>query len=142
MARKSQGRTIVRAPVSPVVEETMDDVRAIRAEARSRKSPLTEMSNEIAGTNLFYKNWYYPGGREIFPTEPHLWYVDKMYPEAQGGMLLIDEPACVADESDCRKKALVFKEGGMRYLILTPSKSFEEALIELEKQHGMDNGSR
>jgi hypothetical protein len=57
-------------------------------------------------------------------------------------MLLIDEPTCVADEVDCRKKALVFKEGGMRYLILTPSKSFEEALIELEKQHVMDNGGR
>lgn len=99
----------------PKMEESKEDI-VKRVLARRNFKSLAE---RVAGDSLFYKNYYYPGGRSFFTQQQNeLLTVDKYFPYAEGGALYIDEPMFEYEERDCEKKAQAMKVLGLRYLII------------------------
>jgi len=101
---------------------------------REHKASLTD---RIANSEEFFRNWYYPGGAEKFPTDAICRKVDRYYPYAEGGPLCIDifdDPTDVdRRKEEIDKKTPVLKEAGLRYLLLKPHMDFNLAMQELEQ---------
>lgn len=97
-----------------VTEETKGDIlKRIKA-----RQDLKSISERIAGDSLFYKNYYYPGGREFFADDKGLLTVDRYFPYAEGGPLYVDQPMFEYQEQECARKAVAFKTLKLRYLII------------------------
>jgi len=70
-------------------------------------------------TSEFCKvNWYYPGGREAFPGQQKMWTVDRCYPYAEGGQLLVDLVALPHKMQEAKIKHEFFKKKNIRYVAL------------------------
>lgn len=70
-------------------------------------------------TSEFCKiNWYYPGGREAFPGQSKMWTVDRCYPYAKGGQLLVDHVILPHKMQEAKLKHKFFKAKKMRYVAL------------------------
>jgi hypothetical protein len=131
-SRAAHARTIVRetpATTELASEEHLKDAR--REIILERRNKLHSMSDKIANSNFYYLNWYYPEGRDEWPQHNNLRYVGKMYPYAEGGRLLIDEPRHSYEFEACEAKRPVLKKLGYRYLVIKPEMSIEECLEEL-----------
>lgn len=141
---KSHGRTIVRKPVPPIIKEDAENERTvITAHRRTMRDPIHEMANDLAGDFFYFRNWYYPSGRSAFPHSPHMWCVDRAYPQAKGGLLLLDQPNTPEEEKECQKKSVFLRENGYRYLVMKKDRTYEELATELEiMTNGMDNSKQ
>lgn len=98
------------------------------------REELRSRSEKIAGSKICLMSWVFPGAREAFPHEPKLRSVQKYFPYAEGGALLVDEPERLGDELECQRKAKVIRKLGFRYLILTRSMSENDARFELSQK--------
>lgn len=132
---KSQGKVILAKQETPVLDTRDIDPPM---DKKAKRIPNPDLMTDIAGDHFYHKNWYYPGGRDAFPLEPHLWYVDRFYPAAKCGPLLIDEPSTKGDIVDCERKKKAIK-AGLKYLIIKRGMTFELGLCELEMEYGVDN---
>lgn len=92
------------------------------------------LAQQIADSNFEYVNWIWPEGKDKFPHDFRMWSVDKYFPEAKGGPLLMDTPRFESEITKCHQKASALHELGYRYLILTPDMSFEDAMLTLSEQ--------
>ncbi len=77
------------------------------------------LAERIAQSKIYMGNWCWDIEREHFKDAPRLRTVDKFYPYAQGGPLLVDEPRSAYEVEECKRKAVVLKSLGMRYAYLT-----------------------
>lgn len=84
----------------------------------------SKIAEDTIGMSL---NFRFKNAEKHFPHEPTLRTVDKCYPRAKGGMLLVDEPNDDVSYKVCLRKGTVLKELGYRYLILRPSTDEFEA---------------
>lgn len=98
-----------------------------REQSLERRSKLGSVADRLAGSTFHYRNWYYKEGKEKFPQHDNLRYVSKMYPYAEGGMLLVDEPRFPYELERCNAKKEVLLKLGYRYLIITQSMTLSEA---------------
>lgn len=108
--KKSEAEEVV----IPEFEERKVDL-LMRIQARKEFRSLAE---KIAGDSLFYRNYYYPGGREFFANDQGLLTVEKYFPYAEGGPLYVDEPMMPYQEEECAKKTVAFKTLKLRYLVI------------------------
>lgn len=70
-------------------------------------------------TSEFCKmNWYYPGGRDAFPGQQRMWTVDRCYPYAEGGQLLVDYVVLPHKMEEAKLKHEFFKERNIKYVAL------------------------
>lgn len=84
-----------------------------------QRKPKTKAELLAGGTPFAKINWYYPGGKEAFPHDLRLQFVDKCYPYATGGQLLIDEPTNEYElDILVQKKLPLMKELKYRYAII------------------------
>lgn len=97
------------------------------------RNPKVSLAEQLAGTPFYIRNWKWHGAVEDFPNEPWLRCVDKFYPKAQMGPLAVDEPDLPQDMVACERKAKFMKKRNIRYLILKPGMSLQEAQVELSK---------
>lgn len=103
-----------------------------------RKSKLQSTADRLAGSTFHYRNWYFHEGKEEFPQHNDMRCVDKMYPFAEGGQLLVDEPRTQFEIDQCNDKKKVLHRLGYRYVIITPGMSLLEAAEGLRDV--VDNG--
>ena len=129
--RAAYGRQIVKTKADTTEMATEEKLAEIRRDAvvLRRNKPGT-LADRIAGSTFFYVNWYYPEGRFEWPQHNNLRHVGRMYPHAEGGMLLVDEPKLPGDFENCEMKAKVLRRLGYRYLIIKPEMTYEEAITE------------
>ena len=98
-----------------------------------QKPKFRSMSEELAQSDLFVGKWMFPEARTKFPDEPWMRYVDKYFPYAKGGPLLIDEPRYADDLKKCERKAPHLYALGFRYVVIKPQMTMHEAVMELER---------
>ncbi len=134
-ATKSVRAKTIRKAKADTTVLLSDSEQSTRAHAAmlARRSKPQSIADRLSGNAFHYRNWYYPGGQIRFPNDPKLHFVDRMYPMAEGGMLLIDEPLYVWEFERCDKKRIVMKELGHRYIVIMPNMTFDEAMMELDK---------
>jgi hypothetical protein len=115
MAKRIRGNVIMNdelREVVPVEKKTISGARFREVEFRS-------LAEKIAQDRLFYRNYYYPGGRESF-AETRGQTVDKYFPYAEGGPLFVDEVSRTEDEDLFKKKTETMKTLGHRYVAILP----------------------
>jgi peptidoglycan/xylan/chitin deacetylase (PgdA/CDA1 family) len=91
------------------------------------------LSEAIADSDVFIRNWYYAGSAVDFPHHTEMRYVDRYFPYAKGGALLLDFPQDEQDLKKCEGKSVSIKARGYRYLIVTKHMNLNDALEALEK---------
>lgn len=99
-------------------------------DARKR---LIAIADQIAESLLWFRNWKWQGSDLFFPLDPDMRLVDKYYPYAKGGPLLVDEPG---DEDQAKKsydKQKVLKKLGYRFIVveMNPATTLFDALEQL-----------
>lgn len=102
--------------LTPREKSTVSSVRFREVEPRS-------MAEKIANDKLYYRNYYYPGGKTEFPEFPALQTVDKFFPYAEGGPLFVDEISRTTDQKLIEKKSELMKRLGHRYVAIVPGMS-------------------
>jgi hypothetical protein len=118
MARKSRGNVIMNDEVRELA--TLD--KPTMNKARFREVQFSSLAEKIAGDKLYYKNYYYPGGRESF-METRGQTVDKFFPYAEGGPLFVDEVSRLENPELFEKKTKMMEHLGHRYVAILPGMS-------------------
>lgn len=132
---------VVRRQADSDAEMPSETTRAAKVEAKlsSMEHGTRPIPDRVAESGVYYRNWEIPGAREEFPYHIELRFVDRMYPYAKPSALLVDMPQTAFDNLQCLKKGDFCKEMGIRYLILKPEMSYEEAMASLEGSDGVAN---
>lgn len=130
--RASGARQIVKSSPDTVSLSATDPAKRRLDAALARRNRPGSISDIVANSKFYYVNWYYPEGRKEWPQHNNLRHVQKMYPYAEGGPLLVDEPRLPYEFINCEMKAKVLKRLGYRYLVIRPKMTVEEAMMELE----------
>lgn len=118
--------------LSDVAENKASTVSLPGPGAKSPTFRDSGLADRIAGdTTGFYRNYRFKDAEKHFPYQPLKRTIDKVYPKAKGGMLLVDEPESQAEYQICIEKAKVLKELGYRYLILQSDTDEYEARLLL-----------
>lgn len=119
-----QKATIAKTKTVINKEIDTDDLLNKQAQLREVKIPqrknLTSLAEKIANDTLFYRNHYYPGGKESFANNKALQTVDKYFPYAEGGPLFVDELSRLDSVKNYEAKKEVMKKLGHRYVAITP----------------------
>ncbi len=97
---------------------------------RSQKTPALRRILELSKDAFCKINWYYPGGRENFPTNQKLWTVDRYFPYASGGPLLCDLIALPHKLKEARMKKPFLEERGFRYVAV----KVDGTILDLDDQ--------
>ena len=95
--------------------------KRLSPELMNRPGQFRSLAERVARDSFCYKNYLCVSAQNAKPDDRLYWYVDRFYPYAHGGTLFIDEPIRQHEIEDCKKKAELFKELGLRYLILWPN---------------------
>ena len=127
-----QKKEIYKVIKRPIAEGTIsrDEVPKSEHPPRERHRSLSEA---IADSDVYILNWYYAGSAIDFPHHPEMRLVDRYFPYAKGGALLIDAPQDNQDLDLCKKKSIALRAKGYRYLILTKHMNLNDAMDELAK---------
>lgn len=96
--------------------------------------PHRSLSDQIAKSQMFQKNYYYPGSQNKFPSENHMHYVDKFYETSPWGPLMVDEPNFDFELDDCLRKKKIIQALGYKYVIIDPHTDLEDCYKQLEEQ--------
>jgi len=96
-----------------------------------RRNGLFSVAEKIANHKFHYRNWYFPNGITVFPMDKECRYVDKYFPYAEHGPLLVDEPKDDRDLSRCKEKAKALKIMGLRYVYVSYQMSVADAVEQL-----------
>lgn len=96
----------------------------------------TTTAEQVAKSKLYVRNWYVP---EIKNLSPYKWSdrwcrVDKYFPYAEGGPLLVDEPDGEIDLELCLNKQKKMREWSYRYIVVDQNTKFFEAMQQLEEK--------
>lgn len=117
---------VVRRKKSPLFEE--------KKKERLPRTASYSLTDELAGGQFHYKNYFVSQLKANFLDSSQLWHVDKMYPYADGGLLFIDEPQTPEQIDHCLLKKIVMKEAGLRYIYITAEMDLIDCLTELGGQ--------
>ena len=112
-------------------KDTPEHERLIaKVDARHRALAIAD---QIAESAVWFRNWKYPGADKLYPLDPYMRFVDKYYPYAKGGPLLVDEPATELEYRKSLEKQVVLKRAGFRHIVIRmlPATSLYEAREQL-----------
>jgi hypothetical protein len=110
---------------SPVIKMTLES-EAHKKTALAKD--LADPRNEDSLFKVYVKNWLVPNGISLFPELTKARIVDKYFPFAVGGPLLVDEPEYDEDVKVCEAKAEKLQSLGVRYIFIKPKSDFFEAM--------------
>lgn len=126
---------IVKGSLNSQKEYSPTDPQVFFAKPR-RPSKAIPLSDRIANSNICTKNFKWKEADIDFPNQPWMRHVDKYYPFAEGGPLLVDEPQLKHQLQTCDLKKELLRSHGYRYLVLTKESTLESAAEELQKWPG------
>lgn len=122
----SQAKIIRRTKKAETDFSINEDKETPAPKTFTEKRKLTT-ATKIAESEIYMRNYQWQGAREDFPHEPTLRCVDKYYPYAVGGPLLVDEPNHPREIEASKRKAEILKKRGYRFLYLTREMSEQDA---------------
>lgn len=103
-----------------------------------RAHSASTVSEEIAQSSLFYKNYPVAELRSVTTYAARLWHVDQYFPHAKGKPLYVDFVRQLADKvmyqnllNDYKSRSEVMKKSGLRYLFLTHDMDVTDAIEQL-----------
>lgn len=114
--------------IIPPDQEAVQNERLAKLEARRE---MVGLCDKIAESNVYFRNWKWPGCMELYPNDPGMRMIDKYYPYAKGGPLLVDEPTFKDEVEKCYTKQKVLKQRGHRYVIIETDTDLVMALEQL-----------
>lgn len=105
----------------------------------ARKGVFSKAPDRVAGDTFHTRNHPIPKGKELFPVEWKMQYVDLFYPyakDAEGNPspLFIDMPVTLHDVALCERKLVVMREKGLRYTYMKPTEAEFEGVCRLNGQ--------
>lgn len=125
--QREQVKVVRRKTASNTTLSDTKDVRTIR-----RQKPVTfSMSDELAGSQFYYKNFLVKDLKDKFFDNAQLWHVEKCYPYCEKGMLHVDEPTSVQEIELCVLKSKLMKEKKLKYIYITREMDLIDCLKEL-----------
>lgn len=134
---KSSVAMSVIKPDRPNLAERYPDVDDPKHLAKianvDRRNSLIGIAAQIAESNIWFGNWRWPDAQNYYPNETDMRFVDKCYPYAKGGMLLVDEPIDLRQIEKAYEKQKLLKKLGFRSIVVEPSSTLFEILEMLEK---------
>lgn len=91
------------------------------------------LAAQIAEDNLFITNVKYPGADKTYPDpkDADFRYVNKMYPNAKGGPLYVDEPITERDMLRSYARQKIIKKLGLRYIVIEKDSTLEDCWVQL-----------
>jgi hypothetical protein len=92
------------------------------------------VARELAASDVVLRNWKWPDADQDFPYEPQLRTVEKYYPLAKDGPLLVDEPSTESEMQDCERKRAAISRRGLRYVAIGARTDVIDAAQQLEAQ--------
>lgn len=131
MARAKTKMTVVQRHPDSEAELGDPEVRAAEARTEARETRGLTVPEQIAKSKVHFRNYEFKDAKKEFPYHRNLRFIEKMYPYALPTPLLVDQPETPQDVADCITKATVLKRLGFRYLVLTKSMTYEEAMESL-----------
>lgn len=105
-----------------------------RETAMGDKESILTISERVAQSSIYNRNWPIKNARMHFETEPLMRTVDKYYPHAKGGPLLVDEPETDRDAVMCERKRAVCRTEKLRYIVIKKDMTENEAMDQLRGQ--------
>lgn len=125
--RKSNSQ--VEAGYVSQANKKVDDMIA-KIEAREK---FQDRAEKLAGSKDWVRNHTFHELVEKVPHEPKLWSVDRYFPQAIGGPLVVEEPVMDYQRALCEKRRPLIEAMGMRYLVLLTDMDETQDNEELEK---------
>ena len=95
------------------------------------KLSIDEIREHISDVPMSFKNYPFPGAKELFPPQPQLHTVDRYYPLGKYGPTFLDEPMFPEDEKLCEQKAAPLRKMGVKYIVLTKETDLFSAMSQL-----------
>lgn len=97
----------------------------------SRFSAVTDL---IAQDDFSVRNEPIPKGKEMFPAEWRMQFVDLFYPYSKDGPLYLDMPMDPLQIALCERKLVAMRAKGMRYTYIKPGEAEWEGRMRLDGQ--------
>lgn len=123
---------------SPSIDKNKDqDRKDVLAKIAARQD-FEGLAEQLANSREVELRYAYDGGEKHFDVEsdPYLLIVDKYFPYAEGGPLLVDEPVQPHHRERCERKRPVLEALGLCYVVITPETTEEDAFMELDECRG------
>ena len=117
--------------------QTQTDVKEIVQErrlenlARKNNPEYQSKADRLAESTIYHRNWKWPNADDYYPLRPGMRLVDKYYPYARGGPLLVDEPEDIELIEACYYKQKILQKLGHRYVVLDKNTDIMNALEQL-----------
>lgn len=96
-----------------------------------RRHKFVATSDQLAESLDYVLNWKWPGSDAFYPNDPDMRLVDKYYPRAKGGPLLVDEPRGKHEVDLAYKKQKVLKSQGFRHLVIEEQAVFIDLIEQI-----------
>lgn len=117
-------------------EETIAEKKSERPFVKKQRQ-YSMIPDSLARSDFYMRNWPIPKGKEMFPVEWKMQFVELYYPEARlangtKSPLFIDMPNTVHDVALCERKLKMMREKGMRYTYIKVGEGEIEATWRLE----------
>jgi hypothetical protein len=111
--------------------------KAIQRAENAKRGVFTKAPDKIANDSFHARNYPIPKGKEMFPAEWKMHFVDLFYPYAQledgtPAPLFIDMPVTLHEVSLCERKIVAMREKGLRYTYIKPGETEFEAHCRLQ----------
>lgn len=90
------------------------------------------MAAKVAESSIYTRNWKFKNADQHYPHHPVMRRVEKHFPYAVGGPLFLDEPTADLEIQECKQKALVMAQEGLRYCYITRDMTLEEVRKQLK----------
>lgn len=119
-----------------VLTETTRVVPSDRDLAIERGKPTQEfltLAEKLSRSTIYCRFWYVPELKTVYPYHDSMRRVDKYFPYAEKGPLLVDEPSNETEYDECLKKRAAIKKANStyRYVVLEKDTDFVSALQQL-----------
>lgn len=100
--------------------EKSPEVQSKRQRDRIKNTPeFVTIPEQVAKSTVFVRNWYLDEARKLYPYQDRMKRIDKYFPYAQGGPIMVDE---TRDEEEAKmlylEKAPMMKTWGHRYIVI------------------------
>jgi len=128
--KKAQVKIIPSRTHEMPTETQETEKRTLHLYAKNKN--LTLLPDRLAQDGFWVRNQAIPKGKELFPLEWRMQYVDVFYPHAKGGPLYIDQPNNDWEVAMCKRKYEVLRKLNIRYVYMTSTCSENEAMALLE----------
>lgn len=129
-----KARTIIRKkPEGTELPDSSESSHARKLALAESKEELKSVAEKLAQSKVSVRNWKFKEAVQTYPHHPDMRFVDRYFPYAQGGPLLVDEPSDEASTKRCEQKQKTLKALGYRHVVIGRDTKLEQAIKQLSE---------